>query len=120
MKNVIDDLLNNDDDLLNIDDKDFYKIKGSSMAFIELLNHSNDHQHIHHMWVWLRTEFETGRIDLRLIFPFFKIARTMGYDVDMLSGKLIRVLIDNRIDVDDEEPEWLAFAFGSSAFNDDL
>jgi hypothetical protein len=120
MKSVIDDLLNNDDDLLNIDDKDFYRIKGSSMAFIELLDHSNDHKHICHMWVWLRTEFETDGIDLRLIFPFFKIARQNGYDVNMLSGKLVRALIENRIDSDDTEPEWLALAFGSPAFDAEL
>lgn len=120
MENVIDDLLNNEPDLLNLDDKRFYKAKGSTMAFIELLNQSNDHKQIYHMWVWLRTEFDTDGVDLRLIFPFFKIARQNGYNVNLLSGKLVNALIENRIDIDDTEPELLAFVFGSPAFETEL
>lgn len=110
----------NDDELADIDDDDFYRTQGAVMTFIELLDNSNDSKHIHHMWIWLIDQLKIDRIDERLIFVFFRIASDMGYSVHSLSGKLIRILIENRIDIDDDEAEWLALIFSSTYFDESV
>lgn len=96
----------------------FYRAQGAANLFIEFLRVSNDEEQIHHMWRSLICDFYDRGFDEDLVFPFFKNANQRGYDIKVLSTKLINVLLKYRIDIDDDEAEMLALNFGSPQFEE--
>lgn len=96
----------------------FYRAQGAANLFIEFLRISNDEEQINTMWRCLICEFYDRGFDVDLVFPFFKNANQRGYEIKVLSTKLIKILLKYRIDIDDDEAEMLALNFGSPQFEE--
>lgn len=103
---------------LSDEEVNFYRAQGAANLFIEFLRVSNDEEQIHHMWRSLICDFYNLGFDEDLVFPFFKNANQRGYNIQMLSTKLINILLKYRIDIDDDEAEMLALNFGSIEFEE--
>lgn len=88
---------------------DFYRVQGASFAFIEFLDQSRNYNEIFKMWQWLKIQFEEHDVEDRMIFPIFRNAGELGYDIPTLASKLINSIM--AVDWDEIEVGWLQSQF---------
>ncbi|MBX2896389.1 MAG: hypothetical protein KF763_13150 [Cyclobacteriaceae bacterium] len=98
---------------------DYFKMQGATMAFIEALYYSNDEKLIHHLWEWLLNQYYIHKIDDDHLFTFFKMAQQDGCNIERILSRLFSILFNNRTDIEDDTPERIACALGSSYFTDE-